>query len=295
MDSPVTILRRAAESTLIVDAQVPEKHPSAPVLGERRLGVGVAVEPRRVLTAHYLVLGASSVELSSIDGRPREVQKVELSHESGLALLSVDGPDLPAARVSGGEPVEPGLPVCLLTCGSQQERRGATGHVMAVGPFEAYWEWMLDRAIMTTIMNPGLAGAPLFDASARLVGLVTLGLGTVGRYSLAIPIELYLEERERWEAGTPPRRRAWLGLFPQEHGGALTITGLYPGSPAEKAGLARHDVILSLEGRPVSSLRELYEEIWKRGPGDVLGLQILRESATRRVEVVAGNRYDFFE
>ena len=34
------------------------------------------------------------LELSDIDGRPREIQKVELSHESGLALLFVDGPDL---------------------------------------------------------------------------------------------------------------------------------------------------------------------------------------------------------
>ena len=68
-----------------------------------------------------------------------------------------------------------------------------------VGPFEAFWEYMLDRAIMTTIVNPGLAGGPLYDARGRLAGIVSLGLAAVGRFSLAIPVSLFLERRARLE------------------------------------------------------------------------------------------------
>ena len=56
----------------------------------------------------------------------------------------------------------------MLTCTSKGERKGATGHVCIVGPFEAFWEYMLDRAIMTTAMNPGLGGGPLLDVAVRL-------------------------------------------------------------------------------------------------------------------------------
>src|SRR4030067_395743 len=90
--------------------------------------------------------------------------------------------EIPPPRPSGPpapEPdpeLRPGDPVFLLTCTGEKERRGASGHVTFVGPFEAFWEYMLDRAIMTTVVNPGLAGGPLYDARARVVGVVSLGL-----------------------------------------------------------------------------------------------------------------------
>lgn len=243
------------------------------------------------------MLGASRVRVSGPDGKAREVLRVALDHETGLALLTLGGPDIRPARLWRGENVVPGLPVFLLTCTSETERKGATGHVSVVGPFEAYWEYMLDRAIMTTAVNPGLAGAPLFGPEGSVIGLVSLGLAAVGRYSLAIPLDLYLSHPERLEGELPARvrPRAWLGFYPQGHDGGVVLTGVIPGGPADKAGLERGDLILSVDGRAVATLRELYGEIWKRGPGEALGLQILRDSAIRVVDVVAGDRYEFFK
>ena len=84
-------------------------------------------------------------------------------------------------------------------------------------------------------------------------------------------------------------------LREQGFDGGIIATGLVPGGPAEKVGFERGDLILSLDGRTVSTLRELYSEIWKRAPGDRLSLQILRNSAIRRIEIVAGDRYEFFK
>jgi S1-C subfamily serine protease len=265
------------------------------VLGEERLGAGVAVGPHQVLTAHYLVMGASHVQLAGADGRPRAVRRLSIDHETGLGLLLLDGPPLLPARV-GDQEATPGLPIFLLTCTSKGERKGATGHVCMVGPFEAFWEYMLDRAIMTTAINPGLAGAPLFDPSARLIGIVSLSLAAVGRYSLAIPIELYLARRDELEAEPASRRsaRAWAGIYPQAFDGGVVLTGVVPGGPAEKAGLARGDLILSLDGQAVSSLRELYAALWKRKPGESVSLQVLRDGAIRVIEVTAGDRDHFY-
>jgi len=296
LDSLVYIPRVAAASLVFLRSEIPASHPSAAVLGEERMGAGVAVAPDRVLTAHYLVLGAGNAQVTGVDGRPREVRRIALDHESGLALLMLEGPPLRPAALAEDPPV-PGLPVFLLTCTGEQEKKCATGHVSVVGPFETFWEYMLDRAIMTTAINPGLAGGPLLDLQARVVGIVSLGLAAVGRYSLAIPVQLFIERRAEMESDDPApgARRAWLGFYPQGHEGGVAISGVVPGGPAEKAGLLRGDLILSVDGQPVSSLRELYVALWRKGPGEPLGMQVLRDSAIHVIEVVAGDRYEFYK
>src|SRR4029079_10153142 len=170
-----------------------------------------------------------------------------------------------------------------------------TGHVTQIGPFEAFWEYMLDGAIMTTAVNPGLAGAPLFDPRARASGVVTLGLAAVARYSLAIPIELYLRRRQEMDSGRlVPAAYAWAGIYPQHQDGGVALTGVVPGGPAEKAGLQRGDVIVSVDGQPVSTLRELYDAIRRKGPGQSLSFQVLRDSAIRVMEVTGGDREVFY-
>jgi S1-C subfamily serine protease len=287
----------AAASVVHLRAEIPERHPSTPLLGDERMGAGVAIGPGQVLTAHYLVLGASRLEITGIDGRTRPGAVVGLDHESGLALASVETDDLQPARTGDERELRPGDPIFLLTCTGDQERRGACGHVSFVGPFEAFWEYMLDRAVMTTAMNPGLAGGPLLDEHGRVRGIVSLGLSAVGRYSLAIPFELFLHRRALLESGEPmpvAERRAWVGFFPQASEDGLAISGVVPGGPAESAGLRRGDLLVSVDGQAVQTLRQLYRAVWRRSPGEALGLQVLREESIRIFDVVAGDRYEFF-
>ena len=293
----MTIPRLAAASLVFLRAEIPEDHPSAAVLGEERMGAGVAVSPDRVLTAHYLVLGASRVEVTALDGRVNPTAGIAVDHESGLALLTVERSDLEPAKISTAK-AQPGQPVFLLTCTGEQERRGASGHVSSVEPFEAFWEYMLDEAIMTTAMNPGLAGGPLLDDRARVLGVVSLGLAAVGRYSLAIPAPLFARRRALLESPNPmpaAERHAWIGFYTQASDETVAVTGVVSGGPAEKAGLERGDVVLSVDGETVTNLRELYDALWRKGPGEVVGMQILREESIQVIEVVAGDRYEFYE
>ena len=227
------------------------------------MGAGVAVSPAHVLTAHYLVLGASQVEVSALDGRATAVEAIAVDHESGLALLSLERSDLEPAAISAVT-VQSGTPIFLLTCTGEQERRGATGHVSSVEPFEAFWEYMLDEAIMTTAVNPGLAGGPLLDARGQVVGIVSLGLAAVARYSLAIPASLFARRRALLESDSPmpaAQRRAWIGIYAQAQDKAVSVTGLVAGGPADEAGLLQGDFVLSVDGDPVTTLRELYSAL----------------------------------
>jgi S1-C subfamily serine protease len=293
MDAPVTVSHAAAPSVLHLRSAIPADHPSAAVLGEERRGTAVAVGPHQALTAHYLVLGARAMSVVDREGRSRHVRSKAIHHESGLALLQLEGSELPAVRF--GSAAAPGLPVFLLASDGAGEQKGATGHITTIGPFEAFWEYMLDYAIMTTAVNPGLAGAPLFDPQGRVIGIVSLGLAAVGRYSLAIPIDLFLRNRPVLESGQPPDSpHAWVGFYPQVQDEAVVLTGIVPGGPADRAGLERGDVVLSIDGKPVSTLRELYSELWSHSPGDDFRLHVLRDGELRLQQVVAGNRYEFY-
>jgi S1-C subfamily serine protease len=260
------------------------------------MGVGVAIDARHVLTAHYLLLGANQVELSLADGRARKVKRTRVHHETGLGIAELAGPELHPVAIASGPPAAPGQPVFLLTCSEPNERKLATGHVSRVGPFEAFWEYMLDRAIMTTIVNPGLSGAPLCDLEGRLLGIVSLGIAAVGRYSLAIPIDLFTTHRAEL-LGESERRgpaRAWVGFYPHAHDGGVVVSGVIPNGPAARAGLAGGDVLLSVDGHGVQTLRELYRAIWKKQPGDALGFGVLREATAHVIEVTAGDRDAFY-
>lgn len=255
----------------------------------------MAIAPDRVLTAHYLVMGAEHVEITGPDARERSVARVGLDHDSGLALLVTEGEELPPSPVGRSADAVPGTPVFLVTWTSEGRRASGFGHVSVVGPFEAFWEYMLERAIMTTILNPGLAGAALFDSMGRVLGIVSLGLTSVGRYSLAIPVDLFTAQREALEqgdAGGP--RRAWVGFFPLPGEGGVTVSGVVAGSPAERAGVKSGDLLLSVDGRPVASVRDVYRELWKKGPGDAISLQVLRDATIHAIEITAGDRYHFY-
>ena len=168
------------------------------------MGVGVAVAPRAVLTAHYLVMGASSctwgrsTAASGRSARPRSTTR-----PASPSCISTDrtsavtpGPDGAASCRRAGLP--PDLPGRERAQGGERTRDGgrAVRGLLGVHARSGHHHH---------VVNPGLAGAPLFDAQGLLVGVVSLGLSAVGRYSLAIPIDLFLERREEMENGAVPR------------------------------------------------------------------------------------------
>ena len=78
-------------------------------------------------------------------------------------------------------------------------------------------------------------------------------------------------------------RHAWIGFYPQASDGGVAISGIVPGGPAESAGLERGDLLVSVDGQPVRSLRQLYSSLWTKAPGDTVGMQVLRERVDPRL------------
>ena len=74
--------------------------------------------------------------------------------------------------------------------------------------------------------------------------------------------------------------------------GHVVIGGLVPNGPAAKSGLRQGDIILTVEKKEVRSRQELYQEMWKKRPGERISFKILRDDQSFDLEVVGGDRAD---
>jgi S1-C subfamily serine protease len=297
VNAAVTLIERVLPATVHIEAHIPESHPSARLLGTERMGSGTVVESDGlVLTANYVALGADHLKVTLLDNRSFSAEVAGHDFASGLALLRVPERRLPALPLRATQDLQTGEETFIVASIGEGQARLANGAVSFLGPFDANWEFVLERAIMTTAMNPGLGGGPLLDARGRMVGIVSLNLNEIGRFSLAVPSDYYLEARDAFLAGgtMAASARAWLGIFCYAVKDHVVVAGLLPGGPGEQAGLRAGDVILSVGGRDVSDRRSLYHLVWTHRPGDQVTLKVFRGRELLTVTVASGNVEKFF-
>jgi S1-C subfamily serine protease len=298
MDAAVELVKHLLPSVVNIHAQIPAAHPSAAILGLERWGTGVVVDPvGLILTVNYVVMGGETIQVAFAAGRRARAELVGQDFEVGLALLRVKRQGLRAVELGSSQALERGAAVFVLGARGPQERRVADGLVTYLGEFEAYWEYLLDRGIVSNASNPGTGGSPLFTPAGRMVGVVSLSLAEIGRSSLAIPTECYLDNRDeflRYGRIASRPRRAWLGVFAHPLDEGVVIAGLVPNGPAAKSGLKDGDLIVSLDAEEVQSRRDLYLSLWRHGPGDRITLEVMRDNHSRRLEVMGGDRAEFF-
>lgn len=298
MDAVVGLVETLLPTTGHLVARIPSTHPSARILGTERMGSAVVVDAvGLLLTVNYVVMGARRIRVTLVDGRRLEGRVVGQDFESGLALLRVPAGGLAAASLGSSETLARGAPVFAIAATGPTQRRVSSGLVTDLGEFEAYWEYLLDRGIVSSVANPGFGGGPLFDRRGAVVGVVSLNLDGIGRESLAIPVEYFTRHRvELLEFGRVQsrRRRAWIGVFPHPVEEGLVVAGLVPDGPGERAGLQEGDVILRVDAEEVSTRRGLYAALWRHGPGERVVLHVMRQDRVERVEVVAADRSEFY-
>jgi serine protease Do len=289
VNASIHLLRQVLPSVVRLKARIPEDHPSTVILGSEREGTATVVDSRGLaLTANYLVIGAEIVEVTRFDGETVTADVVGRDYSTGLAVLQVAGTPPAALPLRASGDLDCGEDVFLVGSSGEEGPRVSSGGVSYLGAFDAYWEYQLDRAIMTTAMNPGLGGGPLCDRFGRMVGVISLNLNEIGRFSMAIPVEYFLDHRDRLlgrgRAAAGPSR-AWIGLYCTTLHDHVVIAGLMPGSPGEKAGLKTGDVLLAVDGVKVESRIALYRQIWTHPSGGRVAFKIFRNNDVRTIEV----------
>lgn len=298
MDAHIGLVRALVPATLALHVEIPGEHPSVATLGEERMGSAVLVDGQGILlTVNYVVLGGRRISATFPDGRRYPAEIVAQDFENGIAVLSIHVRDQPAAALGDSRRLSTGLEVFLLASTGSTDRRVSSGVITDLGPFDAYWEYLLESAIQTSAVNPGFGGGPLFDVRGRVVGITSLNLGQVGRLSLAIPIHLFTEHRDdllRFGRVRDRFRRAWIGFYPESGPSGIVVAGLVPQAPAVRSGIREGDVVLAVNSREVLTRQELYREMWKVPAGEPLRLRIQREGARTTIEVVSADRAEFY-
>lgn len=299
MDASVELVRRLRDTVVNIQAKVPAEHPSTRILGDERVGSGTVIDASGlILTVNYVVMGAESIYVSFTQGRRVKAELVAQDFDVGLALLKVKRQGLLAAEGGSSEEVDRGAPVFVLASTAAQERRVSGGVVTYVGEFEAHWEYLLDRGVISSAFNPGFGGGPLFALTGRMIGVISLNLNEVARNSLAIPLEHYWEHQEEFlrhgKVVSRPKR-AWIGVFAYPLEDGVVVGGLVPHGPAERSGLREGDLIMSLNAEEVPTRKALYLSLWRHAPGEKIRLEIMRDDRLERVEVLSGDRADFFK
>jgi serine protease Do len=270
-------------------------------LGREREGSGVLIDSDGlVLTIGYLMVEAYAAEVLTNEGRTVPASVVGYDHESGFGLLRTLEPlKLKPMALGKSSEVKERDPVLVASFGGAA--MVAPAYVVAKREFAGSWEYMLDDALFTSPPHPAWSGAALIDRAGKLVGIGSLIVGdavgggekTPGNMFVPIdrlpPILADLIASGR----IPGPGRPWLGLNAEDLRGRLFVSRVTPGGPADKAGVKRGDVIVGVKGEPPKNLADFYRKVWAQGDAGVsVPLEVLQDSAVRRVEVKSINRLD---
>jgi S1-C subfamily serine protease len=285
-------------ATVSIRSLTPQRHPSARILGTERTGSGAIIDAAgHILTVGYVVMGARSIEITLHNQQQYPATLLYQDFESGIAILQTAARDLPTVPLGRSMSLKEGDTVIIVAATDQTQRMASPGFISALRPFEAYWEYMLDRAILTTAMNPGFGGGPLLNTFGQMVGVLSLNLNSPKEMSLAIPIDLFHAIKDGvftfgQVAGRGPR--PWLGIYTEAVEGGVAVIGLIPNGPASRAGIEVKDIILELDHVEVTARRELYEAMWKRRAGDELTLTLQRGEDIHEVRIASIDRAEFY-
>lgn len=298
MDVSVELVKHLLRSVVHLRVAVPRQHPSSRILGDERFGSGVIVDASGlILSVNYVVMGAQTIDVAFAKGRRAKAEIVAQDFEIGLALLRVKRQGLPAATLGSGDALERGHQVIALSTLGTLERRAVGGCVTYLGEFEAHWEYLLERAIVSNAASQGFGGGGLFTPAGAMVGVLSLNLNEIARSSLAIPVDFYRKhepELLRYGRVVSRPRRAWLGVFAHALEEGVVVAGVVPDGPGDRGGLREGDVIVSINAEEVASRRDLYLSLWRHEPGEPLTLEVMRDDKVRRFELKGGDRAYFF-
>ena len=275
--------------------QMPERR-------EGGLGSGVIVRPDGyILTNHHVVDGAEQVNVELTDGRSFKAKVVGSDQPSDLAVVKVEGTNLQTLTLGDSDAVRIGDVV--LAVGNplgvgQTVTMGivsAKGRATARGGDAAFEDFIQTDAPI----NEGNSGGALVSTGGQLIGInsqiLTSSGGSIG-IGFAIPANMAKNVMTQLiEHGEVHRGKIGVTIQPvtsdiasslglSQVRGAL-VSSVEAGSPADKAGVRRGDVITAVNGESIRSGNDLRNEVSQMLPGTATKLSIIRDGNEQTVNV----------
>jgi S1-C subfamily serine protease len=293
-------------------------------------GSGIVIDTNgTILTNYHVVENAVKVSVSFEKGKTVEAQVIGKDPSNDLAVLRIhpDGLTLHPLALGSSSSAQVGDPVYAIGNPFDLERTLTTGVVSALQRrITAPNGFEITNVIQTDApINPGNSGGPLLNASGQVIGINSqietggTSNGSVG-IGFAVPINKAKSEIAQLEKGGTVRG-AYLGLTSLTIDGSLSALNLpvksgalvqtvQKGTAADKAGIhggtistsvengqvaVGGDIIVAVDGKPVTSSEELANVIGTKKPGDTVSVKIQRANGKggyepKLVSVTLGSR-----
>jgi len=267
------------------------------------LGSGViASENGYILTNNHVVKGAEDIKVILYDKREFTGKVVGTDPRTDLAVIKINAKDLPTLSFGDSAKLKTGDVVLAIGNPFGLNQTITMGIVSAVGRSNIGLADFEDFIQTDAAINPGNSGGALVNGSGELVGINTAIFSTSGGYmgiGFAIPSDMAKTVMDSIiKHGKVVR--GWLGVSIQnltpelskslgikETEGAL-ISGVESGSPADKAGLKRGDLIIAMDGKKVTDVTNLRNRVSAAAPGTKVDFKIIREGKELTLPVMLG-------
>ena len=269
----------------------------------RSVGSGVVISQEGyVVTNQHVVEGASEILVTLADKREFEASVVGSDPSTDIALIKIEGNNLPVAAVGDSDQLEVGEWVLAVGNPFRLTSTVTAGIVSALGrQVDIIQDKMrIENFIQTdAAINPGNSGGALVNLEGELVGISTAiatDNGTNAGYGFAVPSNL-MERVVRDLIAYGEVQRGFLGVgihevnartaqeIGLEHIAGVYIDAVRRGGAADQAGLQQGDVVLAVGNQRVNEPNELQSAIAQHHPGDQVSLEVWRGGQRKRYEV----------
>ncbi len=263
-----------------------------------------------ILTNNHVVKGAEKVTVTLSDESEYTAQVVGTDEETDVALIKIDGKNLPTVPMGDSDAMRPGD--FVLAIGNPLMYR----HTVTMGVISAKGRRLsasaLDDFLQTdAAINFGNSGGPLINTRGEVIGINTAitrndGMGRmVEGIGFAIPINMVktmiepLKKDHRIARGylgvhVGPLDKDAKAYLKQKYGvdvkGGAVIQSVEPDAPASKAGMAKGDIIVAVEGKELKDSSELVHRVSNYPPKKTITLDILRDGTRKKFDVTLADR-----
>jgi serine protease DegQ len=268
---------------------------------EQSLGSGVIVSSDGyVLTNHHVIAGADDIQAVLWDGRVTRASVVGSDRDTDLAVLRIEGSNLPAMTLSEEVPLSVGDVALAIGNPFGMGQTVTLGIISATGRNQLNLSTYEDFIQTDAAINTGNSGGALINAYGELIGINTAvfgrGTGAEG-IGFAIPVRtaaMVLDQIDRHGFVV----RGWLGLeyvdAPALAGAngrrGVAVAAVYPSSPADQAGLRPGDILLSLDGTEIMDQNDLRTREAALVPGSKSQVSGLRAGVPFSTDMVLAQR-----
>ncbi|MCI5149139.1 MAG: DegQ family serine endoprotease [Candidatus Electrothrix sp. MAN1_4] len=253
-----------------------------------------------ILTNNHVVDDADTIRVRLADKREFTASVVGADPQSDVALIKIDGKDLPTLPLGDSNKLEVGEWVIAIGSPFELSQSVTVGVVSAKGRSRIGINDYENFIQTDAAINPGNSGGPLLNIYGKVVGINTAIFsrsgGSMG-IGFAIPINM-AKSVEKQLRSNGKVTRGWLGLAIQDMNDDLAqsfgvhkaegilVAEVTKGSPAEKAGIEPGDILLALNRDKVVDVTDLRNRIAMTAPGSKISLQIIREGRKKEIQVV---------